>query len=94
MQPYIKTLQMSQNGHIRCITVGFVDTKINVHFRLNQYGITSVKSPITKMSSNYSTYSDEAMKMASELVTKTTGKVRWFPRSNSGIPTRNEMVEV
>lgn len=93
MQPYIKTLQMSQQGYIRCITVGFVDEKINVHFRLNKYGITSVKSPIMRISSNQSTYSEMAVTLASELVTKTTGKVRWFPRSNSGVPTRNEMVE-
>lgn len=87
-QPYLKTLNMSEQGHIRHITVGFVGNHNQVHFRLNKYGITSIKGTFSK---NYTDLDQDAHYLsANELVTKTTGKTRWFPRSNAGVPCREE----
>jgi len=85
MTPYISTQNFNRQGHIRTLTVGFQENKQQVHFRFNRFGITSIKSAMTrgvKMSSHGDAFkvhqeAVDAFMTANDLVFKVTGATRW-----------------
>lgn len=81
LTPYISTLNQNQYGEARSITVSFQENRTKVHYRLNQKGITSVKTHLREDNGKLSpppNTPDVYEKKADELVFLQTNKTRWL----------------
>ena len=50
MTPYSSTINRGRHGEITTMTVSFQENRMQVHFRLNRFGISSYKNTPRRMS--------------------------------------------
>lgn len=86
VKPHIKTMNWDAHGTVRSMTIGFVNSPVMVHFRMNHRGITYYKiSPKQKMDSVNSPYTSSFEKAALRLVFEETGKTVWLRPENKKV---------